>query len=66
MTNQYNCILKMHLGISTSKNVHHNLHDGLMHSQSSHKVWVLVEHSVAHDVSEKETACLQCLYGEGV
>lgn len=57
-------VLKTDLGISTSKYVHHNLHDGLVHSQSSHEVWVLVEHSVAHDVSKIETELMQsCLSG---
>lgn len=49
------CLLKMtYLGISTSEYVHHNLHDRLMHPQSSHQVGVLVEYPVAHNISERE------------
>lgn len=54
----------MDLGISTSKDIHHDLHDGLVHSQSSHEVWVLVKDSVAHDVSKKEIEWLQSFSGD--
>lgn len=44
-----------YLGISTSEYVHHNLHDRLMHPQSSHQVGVLVEYPVAHNISGRES-----------
>lgn len=40
-----------YLGFTTPENVHHDLHDCLMHAQCPHQVRVLVENFVVHDVS---------------
>lgn len=40
-----------YLGLSSTQHINHNLHDRLVHAQSSHQVWVLIEHLIVHDVA---------------
>ncbi len=40
-----------HLGLSSTQDVHHHLHDGLVHAERSHQVRMLVEDLVIHDVT---------------
>lgn len=48
-------IKKEYLGVSTPQHIHHDLHDSLMHAQSTHQVGVLIEYPVAHDVPDQES-----------
>lgn len=43
-----------YLGVSSTENVNHDLHDRLMHAQSSHQVGMLVEHLVVHDITAEK------------
>lgn len=52
-------IFYQYLRVSSTQNVDHDLHDGLMHPQSPHQVWVLVEDLVVHDVPASRKSELQ-------
>lgn len=45
----------MYLRVSTPKYVDHDLHDGFVHAQRSHKIGMLVEHFVTHYIPEERT-----------
>lgn len=47
------------LGLVSTQNVDHDLHDGLMHAQYSHEIWMLVENFIVHDVPGKEKKEIQ-------
>lgn len=43
-----------YLGFSGAQDINHDLHDGLVHTQRSHQIWVLVEHFIFHDITTEE------------
>lgn len=43
-----------YLGLSSAKNINHDLHDSLVHTQCSHQVRVLVEDFIFHDIPKEE------------
>lgn len=43
-----------YLGLSPTQHINHDLHDRFMHAQSSHQVWVLIEHLIVHDVAVED------------
>lgn len=43
----------LNLGLVSSEDIDHDLHDSLMHAQYSHQVRVLVEDLVVHNVTKK-------------
>lgn len=43
-----------YLGLPASKDIHHDLHHGLMHPECPHEIRVLVEHFIIHDIPRKD------------
>lgn len=41
----------IYLRVSSTEDIDHDLHDSLMHPQSSHQVRMLVEHLVVHNIT---------------
>jgi len=42
------------LGLSTSKDIHHDLHHCLVHPKCPHEIRVLVKHFIIHDIPRKD------------
>ena len=48
-----------YLGVSSTEHVDHDLHDCLVHAQSSHQVRVLVEDLVVHYITAEDKGQLK-------
>lgn len=44
------CGWVFYLGLVSTQDIYHDLHDCLVHSQNSHQIGMLVENLVVHDV----------------
>ncbi len=49
-----NLLHPSYLGVSSTQYIDHDLHDSLVHAQSSHEVGMLIKHLVVHDVTTEE------------
>jgi len=45
---------EINLGVPATQHINHDLHDSLVHAQSSHQVGVLIENFVTHDVPNED------------
>lgn len=44
----------LYLGLSASKDVHHDLHHCLVHPKCPHEIRMLVKHFIVHDIPRKD------------
>lgn len=48
----------LYLGLSTSKDIHHDLHHCLMHPKGPHEIRMLVKHFIVHDIPRKDNTSI--------
>lgn len=48
----------LYLGLSTSKDIHHDLHHCLMHPKCPHEIRMLVKHFIVHDIPRKDNTSI--------